>query len=55
MTKLSTLDKVLSNNHTGSKSRRLPARQSISMIMQYSMALEVIRTENSGIQYLILN
>jgi hypothetical protein len=59
MTKSSTLENVLSKHQSSQnkigKSKSIPEKESLNMIMRYSMALLVVKTQQSGIHYLILN
>ncbi|NVO18256.1 MAG: hypothetical protein HXX13_01060 [Bacteroidetes bacterium] len=58
MTKSFTLENVLtqqSSQNKSGKSIRIPSNESVNMIVRYSMALEVIRTQHSGNCFLIKN
>jgi hypothetical protein len=58
MTKSSTLENVLSKSEAASSQLtrfRIPEREGLTMIIRYSMALQVCKTNRTGNQYLILN
>ena len=59
MTKSATLENVLSKQQSSHnklrKSSIIPDKESVNMIIRYSMALLVVKTQLSGIQYLIMN
>jgi hypothetical protein len=59
MTKSSTLENVLSRHQSKQsnlrKANSIPATESVNMIIRYSMALLVVKTQQSGTHYLIMN
>ncbi len=59
MTKPVTLENVLTKSQANREKHKelfqVPEADSMKMLIRYSMALQVIKTESSGSCYLILN
>ncbi|MBK7171806.1 MAG: hypothetical protein IPH84_00940 [Bacteroidales bacterium] len=58
MTKHFTLENVLlktRSNRQNSPSSRIPSKENLKMILHYSLALEVLKTNTTGNCFLILN
>jgi len=59
MTKSSTLENVLSKHHSSQNkygnSKIIPQKETVNLIIRYSMALVVVKTQLSGTHYLIMN
>jgi hypothetical protein len=59
MTKSSTLENVLSKHQSSQNKYRsavsIPQKEAVNLIIRYSMALAVVKTQNSGTHFLIMN